>query len=100
MCPAFCLTDYKVQGQTLAEAVLDLKDDNTIRGRDSHRKFCSLYVQLSRIKSLDRLHLFQCIQMSDLNFQPHPDMLAEMSRLQTLQEQTLEKWEAELQIGS
>jgi hypothetical protein len=49
----------------------------------------SNYVQLSRIKSLDGLHLFQCIQMSDLNFQPHPDMLAEMSRLQKLQEQTL-----------
>jgi hypothetical protein len=27
MCPAFSLTDYKVQGSTLSTAVLDLKDD-------------------------------------------------------------------------
>jgi hypothetical protein len=27
MCPAFCLTDYKVQGSTLSAAILDLKDD-------------------------------------------------------------------------
>ena len=28
MCPAFSLTDYKVQSQTLTEALLDLRDDN------------------------------------------------------------------------
>lgn len=47
MCPAFCLTDYKVQGSTLDSAILDLKDDPMIRGRDRHQKFCSTYVQLS-----------------------------------------------------
>ena len=34
MCPAFCLTDYKVQGSTLTAAILDLKNDPTIRGRE------------------------------------------------------------------
>ena len=100
MCAACCLTDYKAQGQTLAEAVFDLKNDNTIRGRDTHRKFCSFYVQLSRIQSLDRLHLFQPIQMSDLNFLPHEEMLTEMSRIQALSNQTLETWESEMQIKS
>jgi hypothetical protein len=51
------LADYEVQGQTVAETLLDLKDDNTIRGRDPHGKFRSLYIQLSRIKFLHRLHL-------------------------------------------
>ena len=75
MCPAFSLTDYKVQSQTLTEALLDLRDDNSIRVRDTHRKFCSFIVQLSRIRSLHGLHLLQPIQMSDLNLQPHEDML-------------------------
>jgi hypothetical protein len=34
MYPAFCLTDYKVQGSTLAAAILDLKDSPTTRGQD------------------------------------------------------------------
>ena len=47
MCPAFSLTDYKVQGSTLTTAVLDLKNDPTGRGHDKHKKFYSMYVQLS-----------------------------------------------------
>jgi hypothetical protein len=49
ICPAFCLTDYKVQGSTLSSAILDLKNDPSRRGQDTHRKYCSLYVQLSRL---------------------------------------------------
>jgi hypothetical protein len=44
ICPAFCLTDYKVQGSTLTEAILNLRNDPTRRGWDTHRKFCSTYV--------------------------------------------------------
>ena len=44
MCPAFSLTDYKVQGSILTTAVLDLKNDPTAKGQDGHKKFCSLYV--------------------------------------------------------
>lgn len=33
MCPAFRLTDYKVQGSTLTSAILDLKDDSTTRAK-------------------------------------------------------------------
>jgi hypothetical protein len=36
LCPAFCLTDYKVQGVTLKSAILDLKDDPTLHGLDRH----------------------------------------------------------------
>jgi len=96
MCPAFSLTDYKVQSQTLSEALLDLGEDNSIKSRDPHRKFCSFIVQLSRIQSLDGLHLLRPIQMSDLNLKPHPDMLSEMSRLEALEKLTLESWESEL----
>ncbi len=92
MTPAFCLTDYKVQGSTLDSAILDLKDDPTMRGRDRHQKFCSTYVQLSRLRTRKGLHLLQTIEMKDLQFRPDPRILAEMQRLDKLQEGTLAAW--------
>jgi ATP-dependent exoDNAse (exonuclease V) alpha subunit len=93
MCPAFCLTDYKVQGSTLDSAILDLKDDPTMRGRDRHQKFCSTYVQLSRLRTREGLYLLQEIKMDDLQFEPDPRILTEMQRLQQLQTMTLDEWE-------
>lgn len=92
MCPAFCLTDYKVQGSTLTEAILDLKNDPTRRGWDAHRKFCSTYVQLSRLRSFKGLHLLQKISMEDVQFGPDPRLLSEIKRLQLLQEETIAAW--------
>jgi len=92
MCPAFCLTDYKVQGQTLAAAVLDLKDESTSKGRDKHNKFCSVYVQLSRLRSSKRLNLLRKIEMKDINFRPHNALIAEMERLQKLEQDTIASW--------
>ncbi|KAJ6125978.1 hypothetical protein N7471_010471 [Penicillium samsonianum] len=89
MCPAFCLTDYKVQGSTLAAAILDLKDDPTIRGQDRHRKYCSTYLQLSRLRSSKGLHLLQNLDMQDLRFGPDPQLLTEMERLQKLELETI-----------
>ena len=85
MCPAFSLTDYKVQGSTLNTAVLDLKDDPTARRQDGHKKYCSTYVQLSRLRSLDGLHLLERIDMNDLQFRPDDRLLAEMGRLGVLE---------------
>jgi len=90
MCAAFCVTDYKAQGQTFSE--VDLKHDSKANGRDSHRIFCSINVQLSRFTSLQRLYLLERIQASDIDFKPHPDLLAEMSRLQALESQTMTRW--------
>jgi hypothetical protein len=92
MCPAFSLTDYKVQGSTLTTAVLDLKDDPTARGQDGHKKYCSTYVQLSRLRSLDGLHLLQRIEMEDLRFRPDDRLLVEMQRLKALERETIAAW--------
>ncbi|GAQ02981.1 hypothetical protein ALT_0302 [Aspergillus lentulus] len=72
MCPASCLTDYKVQGSTLSAAILDLKDDPTIRSQDHHRKYkyCSMYVQLSRLRSSSGLHLVQKLVCMTSNSDP------------------------------
>jgi hypothetical protein len=92
MCPAFGLTDYKVQGSTLMTAVLDLKDDPTAKGKDHHKKYCSIYVQLSRLRSLAGLYLLQKIDMEDLRFQPDKRLLKEMERLQKLERETIAAW--------
>lgn len=94
MCPAFCLTDYKIQGSTLTTAILDLKDDPTSKARDHHKKYCSIYVQLSRPRSLEGLHLLQRIEMRDLQFFPNHRLLAEMERLKGLQQETIAAWDA------
>ena len=92
MCPAFSLTDYKVQGSTLKTAVLDLKNDPTAKGQDGHKKFCSLYVQLSQLRSLNGLHLLQEIDMNDLRYHPHDSLIAEMERLRQLEQATIASW--------
>jgi hypothetical protein len=92
MCPAFGLTDHKVQSLTLLIAILDLKNDPTTKGQDEHTKFCSLYVQLSRLQSESGLYLLRKIDMKDLQLRPHDGLLAEMERLQGLEEKTIASW--------
>ena len=89
MCPAFSLTDYKVQGSTLTTAVLDLKDDPAAKGQDHHKKYCSTYVQPSQLQSLDGLYLLQRIDMDDLRFRPDGRLLLEMKRLCALEQETM-----------
>ena len=53
MSPAFALTEYKVQGSTYRTAVLDLSRHSNARGEDAvHARHCSIYVQLSRLKTM------------------------------------------------
>ena len=85
MCPAFSLTDYKVQGSTVTTGVLDLKHDPTAKGQDHHKKYCSTYVQLSRLRSLNGLYLLQKISMEDLQFRLDNWLLAEIERLHKLE---------------
>ena len=92
LCPAFSLTDYKIQGTTLTQAILDLKHNPTRRGWAAHRKYCSIYVQLSRLRSFEGLHLLQKISMEDVQFGPDPQLLSEMKRLQSLQEEPIANW--------
>ena len=92
VCPAFSLTDYKVQGSTLITAVLDLKHDPSARGQDAHKKYSSNYVQLSRLRSLEGLHLLQSITMEDLQFRPDERLLIEIERLRGLERETIASW--------
>jgi hypothetical protein len=92
MCSVFSLTDCKVQGLTLTTAVLYLKDDPTAKGQDGYREYCSMYVELSRLRSLDGLHLLQEVDMNDFLFRLNNCLLAEMERLCALEQETIAAW--------
>ena len=90
MSPAFALTEYKVLGSTYQNVVLDLYRSSKVRGQDaSHKRYCSVYVQLTRLRSLEGLHLLQPLSLDDLNNQPHPKLRDESSQLQQLADMTM-----------
>ena len=92
MSPAFALTEYKVQGATYKNAVLDLHQKSKPRGEDaSHKCYCSFYVQLSRLESLKGLTLLEPLTLADITFKMHRKLREEDNRLEKLATQTMLK---------
>ena len=90
MSPAFALTEYKVLGSTYQNVVLDLYRSSKVRRQDaSHKRYCSVYVQLTHLRSLEGLHLLQPLSLDDLNNQPHPKLRDEGSQLRQLADMTM-----------
>lgn len=87
--PGFAYIEYKVQGATFKSAVLDLRRRSKKKIGENHKRFCSTYVQLSRLQSLEGISLLQPIELDDINNQPHHGLQAEDNRLQLLSEHTL-----------
>ena len=87
--PGFAFTEYKVQGATFESAVLDLRRKSKKKGKESHKRFCSTYVQLSRLRTLQGVFLLEKINLDDIDNKPYPALQAEDDRLQALGQQTL-----------
>lgn len=91
---AFACTDYKVQGRSLDRAALELRGTRTtnIDGRvvPAQCDPYSLYVQLSRCRTLDGIMLVSKVRERDLvgNRVPH-EMTTAQSRLEELSERTV-----------
>ncbi len=47
--PGFAYTKYKVQGTKFKSATLDLQRKIIKKTAESHKQFCSIYVQLSKV---------------------------------------------------
>ena len=86
--PGFAFTEYKVQGETFESAVLDLRQKNKRRG-ESHKRFYSIYVQLSWLWILQGVSLLEKIDLDDIDNKPHAELRVEDIRLQALKQQTL-----------
>jgi hypothetical protein len=92
--PAFACTDYKVQGRTLTRAALELRGTRMIRhGGEVTASACdaySLYVQLSRCRTLADLRLISEVRREDFIDNRVPEeMLKGEERLERLSEATI-----------
>jgi hypothetical protein len=88
--PAFALTEYKVQGSTYQEAVLDLSWRSTPHGQDAmHKRYCSVNVQLSRLRTLIGVRLIEPVTFNDLDNKMHPELANEDLRLASLAAETM-----------
>ncbi|KAM4063438.1 PIF1-like helicase [Hirsutella rhossiliensis] len=93
---AFACTDYKVQGRTLERVALELRGTRTTKvdGRavPSQCDPYSLYVQLSRCRTLDGITLVSKVRERDLVGNRVPEeMTAAQARLEVLSERTVEE---------
>lgn len=89
----FAITDWKSQGQTYTSAVLDLKFTGAEKDR-GHPQWTSYNVQLGRVKSLDGVWLREEVTLEDFSdHKPDAELQGELSRLQILQDRTLDSWE-------
>jgi hypothetical protein len=75
--------DYKVQGPTYDTVTLDPHRWGN-NNKDSHRRYCSNYVQLSRVTSLERLNLLQPVTLADPNCNPDKLLVQEDQRIARL----------------
>jgi hypothetical protein len=94
--PGFAITDFKSQGKSVDEAIIDIKLDYTSSGPHqphiNHKHYTSLNVQLGRIKSLAGLWLREPIQLADVQSRPDPALYNEVRRLEALEVRTLGVW--------
>ena len=92
--PAWAITDYKVQGSTYDAITLDLhRQHSSSKEGSSHKRYCSNYVQLTRVRSLQGLFLLQPVTLKDLNAKPDKLLVLEDQRLAQLAMSTEIAWE-------
>jgi hypothetical protein len=94
--PAFVLTDYKAQGKTFVDVLLELRGNRTTNGQPSKCDFTSLYVQLSRCRTLQGITLLSPIRPQDfLGNKPDQGIIDAMQRLMDLAVETRRSFESQ-----
>jgi hypothetical protein len=88
---AFACTDYKVQGKTLDSVALDISGNRLRNGETGRCDPYSVYVQLSRSRSLRNVVLLSQAREQDFIGNKVPDEMAQAERmLENLSEETLQ----------
>ena len=77
--PAYAMTTHKCQGKTLECGVIDI-----VPPPYSKPDLAQTYVPISRFTSLEAMAILRPFPRSILNQKPHPDMTAELQRLQSI----------------
>ncbi|KAN0071057.1 hypothetical protein V8E54_010488 [Elaphomyces granulatus] len=91
---AIRIIKYKVLHTTLSQYIdLHRQDKTSKDSANKHKRYCSTYVQLSRVKSLQGLYLLQSVTLSDLNGKPDQLLVQEDERIAQLATSTVtETW--------
>ncbi|CAF1630436.1 unnamed protein product, partial [Didymodactylos carnosus] len=77
--PAYVLTTHKCQGKALESGVIDI-----VPPPYTKHDLAQTYVHISRFTSLEAMAILRPFPRSILNQKPHPDMKAELRRLQSI----------------
>ena len=64
----------------------------------SHKRFCSVYVQLSRLETLADVRLLEKIDFEDIDNRPDPALLQATTVLDQLSRRTLTAWQARFDL--
>ena len=83
--PGFVYTKYKVQRATFKSATLNLQCKLIKRSTQSHKQFCSIYVQLSRLQNLEKILFLEPISLDDINNQSHYKSQTKDNQFQNLE---------------
>jgi ATP-dependent exoDNAse (exonuclease V) alpha subunit len=98
---AWATTVHKAQGASAESAVIDanMAAEKRTKNNQNHKKWSSLYVQFSRLRSLNGtipgggLWLLNEITLADTRYRPDPALHREMQRLEELERATTAKWQ-------
>ncbi|KJZ68594.1 hypothetical protein HIM_12014 [Hirsutella minnesotensis 3608] len=94
--PAFVLTDYKSQGKTFEDVLLELRGSRMTNGQPSKCGFTSLYVQLSRCRTLQGIKLLSPVRPQDfIGNKPDQSIIDAMQRLTHLAAMTRRLFESQ-----
>ncbi len=85
----FAYTEYKLHRATSKSAILDWQRKTIKETAESHKQFCSIYVQLSRVQSLEGVSLLELILLNNINNQPHHELCTDNKWLQKFGDITL-----------
>jgi hypothetical protein len=87
----FAITDYKCQGSTFDNLIIDLKSPLQC-GLSEHKKWTSINVQLGRLRTLSGVWLREPITLADVQASPHQDLQTEILRLENIEQDTIQSW--------
>ena len=77
--PAFALTTHKCQDKTLESGVIDIEPPPYVKP-----DLAQTYIPISRFTGSETVAVLRPFPCSILNQKPHPDMIAELQRLQSI----------------
>lgn len=85
----FAVSEYKVQGTIFQIAVLNLQYNFKAEDKDLYKRFCSTYIQLLRLKTLNKVKLLQLITLENIRSKAYTKLQEKSLIIDDISNQTL-----------